>query len=268
MTKALLTSVALSVGIFSIAQTEVYNEDFQSGIPVDFSIVDNDGFTPEAVVSEYTEAWILLADPDDATGTDSVMGSTSYFAPTGQADRWMITPAITLGSFGNTLFWEGKSHDASFPDDYLVLVSKTDNQISSFTDTVSYTLQEWATWTQHEVSLSDFGLDGETIHLAFVNRTDNGFKLYIDDISVEIDNPASVNTLSEINVNVYPNPSSDFVTISGQDVVSATILGLDGKVLAVKENTNTIDLNELETGNYLLLIETNQGTVTKRITKN
>ena len=108
MRKALLTSFALTLGVYSIAQTEVYNEDFQSGIPVDFTIVDNDGLTPDASVAEYTDAWIHLVDPDDTAQTDSVMGSTSYFSPTGQADRWMITPAITLGSFGNTLFWERK----------------------------------------------------------------------------------------------------------------------------------------------------------------
>ncbi|MCH2225960.1 MAG: choice-of-anchor J domain-containing protein, partial [Crocinitomicaceae bacterium] len=262
MTKALITSFALSFGIAPIAQTEVYNEDFQAGIPVDFTIVDNDGLTPDPSVIEYTDAWIHTVDPDDVSTTDSVMSSTSYFSPAGQANRWMITPSITLGSFGNTLFWEGKSHDASFPDDYLVLISTTDTQISSFSDTVSYTLQEWATWTQHEINLSDYGFNGETIYVAFVNRTNDGFKLYIDDIRVEIDDPASINPITSINLNLYPNPSSNSVKISGIDVLSVAIHGLDGKLLKTIENKNTINLQELAEGNYLFSIETPLGVVT------
>ena len=34
-----------------VAQTEIYNESFQSGLPVSYTIVDNDGFTPEELKS-------------------------------------------------------------------------------------------------------------------------------------------------------------------------------------------------------------------------
>ena len=115
---ALITFSSLN----TFAQTTIISEDFQSGIPVSFSIVDNDGLTPNSAVAEYTSAWISIADPED--NMNMVAGSTSFFEPVGEADRWLITPLLVLGNYGNSISWDAKSHDASFPDDYLVLVQR------------------------------------------------------------------------------------------------------------------------------------------------
>jgi len=176
-----LIAIALLIGTQAMGQIEIYNEDFQSGLPVDYLIVDNDGLTPDPQVIDFADAWIELVDPDNAA--DTIMGSTSFFDPVGQADRWLITPAITLGAYGNFLYWEAKSHDPSFPDGYYVMASSTDTQISSFTDTLVIISAELEDWTSREVNLSEKLLDGQTIYIAFVNRTDDGFKLYVDDIS-------------------------------------------------------------------------------------
>ena len=74
---ALLTTTAFS-------QVEVYNENFDGGLPLAYTIVDNDGFTPDVSVSEYVNAWIELVDPDSS---DLIVGSTSFFDPVGQADK-------------------------------------------------------------------------------------------------------------------------------------------------------------------------------------
>ena len=86
------------------------------------------------MISEFTSAWITTIDPIDST--DTIAASTSYFSPAGTASRWLITPQLSLGAFGNYINWNARSHDPSFPDDYLVLVSTTDSQITSFTDTI------------------------------------------------------------------------------------------------------------------------------------
>lgn len=239
------------------AQTEIYNEDFQSGLPLAYSIVDNDGLIPASAVSEYTEAWVVVADPDDSN--DTIMGSTSYFTPSGQADRWMITSAISLGAYGNIAYWEAKSHDASFPDDYYVLVSTTDNQLSSFTDTLIHVSGELATWNSREANISDLGINDQTIYLAFVNRTDNGFKLYIDDIRVEMEHSSSLEQTEIVQFKAYPNPSSGIIQVSGiQDIKTIEIVSFSG-VRLLQSNTGIIDLSELASGRYILVIRTGSG---------
>jgi Secretion system C-terminal sorting domain/Cleaved Adhesin Domain len=251
MIKKTVLFIAALVGSQVNAQTEIYNEDFQSGIPGTYTIVDNDFLTPNAAVSEYTDAWILLPDPDNAA--DSVMSSTSYFDAPGLADRWLITPPIALGAFGNKVYWEAKSKDASFAEDYYILVSKTDTQLSSFTDTLILIFQELETWQSQVADLSEIGMDNETVHLAFVNRTYDGFKLYIDDIRVEMEDPSSVNELTETQILTYPNPSSDIVNVTGiQDITSIEITSMSGSKL-LESGESSINISSLATGRYILI---------------
>lgn len=138
----------LSVEIF--AQSYILDTDFQLGIPTNYSIVDNDFNAPNSQVANFTSAWIGIVDPEDST--NKVAAATSYFSLEDTASRWLITPALSLSSFGNFISWKAKSHDPSFPDNYMVLVSTTDNQISSFLDTIGDIEQENFEWTEREVN--------------------------------------------------------------------------------------------------------------------
>jgi len=265
MIKKTLIAITL-LGTQAFAQTEIYNEDFQSGLPVAYTLVDNDGFTPNLAVAEYTSAWIELTDPADAN--DTIVGSTSYFDPVGQADRWLITPAISLGAYGNIAYWEAKSHDASFPDDYIVLVSKTDVQLSSFADTLLMVNSELPDWTAHDGNLSDLGLDNETVYLAFVNRTEDGFKLYLDDIRVEMEDPSGINELEAVQIKVSPNPSSDVIYISGmQSIKEVNIISVSGQVLQ-QSSTEMVDLSSLESGRYIVEVKNDSQIARTLIVKN
>ena len=242
------------IGFTSTAQIEVHNEDFQSGLPAMYTIIDNDGLTPNANVSDFGAAWHALQDPDNSS--DTIMGSTSYFEPVGTADRWLITSSITLGAYGNFLYWEAKSHDPSFPDDYFVMVSRTDTQLSSFTDTIVVIINELESWQMRSADLSEFGLDNETIHVAFVNRTIDGFKLYIDDIRVEKEDPVGINELSKLNVLVYPNPSSNLIYISGiENINNVKIYSSIGKLM-LESQEKTIDISKINNGHYTVVVET------------
>lgn len=250
-----LLSISLFTCSLAFTQTEVYNEDFQTGMPAGITIINNDGLTPDAAVAEYSDAWIIVADPDNLT--DSIVSSTSFFSPTGTADRWLITPSITLGDHGNYLYWKGRSQDASYPDSYQILVSTTDTQISSFTDTLDAVSSEFEAWTSREINLSELGYDElETIHIAFVNRTNDGFKLYLDDIRVEINDPrglrpADLDELSNNTLSVFPNPTSGTITIGLDNVDLVELFNLEGKLI-LSESANQLDLSLIEPGHYTL----------------
>ncbi len=101
------------------AQTVILSTDFQQGMPANYTIVDNDGNTPDPAVAEYTSAWITVVDPENTL--DTVAASTSFFTAMDSASRWMILlhwhwahMAITLNGMRNhmihpiltiTLFW-------------------------------------------------------------------------------------------------------------------------------------------------------------------
>lgn len=265
MIKNLLAFTFLAVTVSVSAQTQVYLEDFQAGIPASYTLVDNDGLTPNAAAADFADAWISLPDPLDST--DTIVGSTSYFEPEGTADRWLITPQISLGAFGNFLYWESRSQDASYPDGYYVMASKTDTQLSSFTDTLFFIGGALTTWTSHSVNLSDFGLDGEQVHIAFVNRTYDGFKLYIDSISAFIEDPVGIDELNGLEIQMYPNPATDRVYFNeALDVIN--VFSMSGEHVLLKENATSIDVVNLPVGIYHLELSKDGYTVRKKLVKN
>lgn len=249
------------------AQVTLFNVDFQNGIPSNFSMINNDGLTPDPVVSEYTTAWISTIDPSNVT--DSIAASTSFFSPIGTASRWLITPKVKLGTFGNFIEWNARSQDASFPDDYLVLISRTTPTIAAFEDTIAKLSAEYVDWTTRTVDLSLKGFNDDSVYVAFVNKTNNGYKLYVDDIRIWKEDPASLIEVSNVNtVDVFPNPSSDFVKISTIDAFkSASFYTLNGQEILTSTNQK-IDINAIENGVYFISIVTLKGTILVRFVKN
>ena len=71
----------------------------------------------------------------------------------------------------------------------------------------------------------------------------------------------SVGELDETRVEVYPNPTTDFITIDGVELsdVEATIVDVNGKVVrqAPLNNTQMIDVSELSQGTYFLILMRN-----------
>ena len=75
------------------------------------------------------------------------------------------------------------------------------------------------------------------------------------------------------NIAVYPNPTQDFINIDAQNtnVTSATIFDIRGRQVGVYTfndgDVTQINVSEFETAMYFIEINTNVGTITKRIIK-
>lgn len=243
-----LAVLLLSVNGFS--QQTIFSTDFQQGIPSSCAIVENDFNIPAAQVSEYNAAWIAVVDPENPI--DTVAGSTSFFEPTGTASRWLITPQLALGSYGNFIQWNARSQDASWPDDYLVLISTTNNNIGSFTDTIGYIIEENVEWTTRQVNLTSNGYANQNVYIAFVNVTNDGFKLYLDDISVRVDDPVGIAQTDLNQFNVYPNPSTGIFNVSSNASIDRILVSdLLGNSIYTTVST-AIDLSGFPNGIYFL----------------
>jgi hypothetical protein len=247
------------------AQTPILSTDFQSGIPSNYTLLNIDAQAPHPQVLAYASGWITTPDPENSS--DTVAAVSSYFENADTANRWLITPALALGSFGNFLHWEAKSHDPSYPDDYLVLVSTTTNDPTAFTDTIGSVQEENFEWTFREVNLSAAGYNDSTIYIAFVLRTYDGFKLYLDDIEVRKDDPVGFAENPTITCDVYPNPSKDLINIQvSQDFQRIELKSTSGQLLQTSDESS-MNLNDLKPGPYFLTIYSNGQSLTKRIVK-
>lgn len=74
----------------------------------------------------------------------------------------------------------------------------------------------------------------------------------------------NVKDVKTIDVNIYPNPTTDFVNIkSKEDVASMTLFSMDGKKLTEVYKENRVDLSSYSTGVYFLSIVLKDGTTFK-----
>ncbi len=231
------------------AQTTVLSENFDNGFPVDWQRIDGDGKTPNAAVSQFIFAWIPGNDADSSS-TDSTVMSTSYYTPAGTSHDYLITPRLQLGAFGNYLYWEARSQDASFPDGYQVLVSVTDSLPGSFTDTIHISPGETPFWSTYSLSLDTAGYTSQSVFLAFENNSFDKFILHLDNITVVAEDPVGVNEQHIDNVMVYPQPAVQELHIQGKSEEYA-LYGVHGQLITtLKQGHNS--LPEMAPGIYVL----------------
>ncbi len=264
---ALFSGVLISA-LSAQAQTTLLDENFQQGIPASWTTVKNDSYT--AVQSQFNvpEAWIAMADPNNTT--DTVAAATSYFTVAQKASRWLITPPLTIGTYGNYLKWNARSLDPSYPDTYQVLISTTDTQLASFNDTLARVEFEWEEWTQHEVNLTEQGYNNsETIYIAFVLETQGGFDLFVDSVNVRKDDPLALDEQTiPADVTIYPNPTSNYIHFSAENLKHVAIYNTTGTLVYSQEKANPVSMEHFDQGMYLVRMTTNKGqTITKRVQK-
>lgn len=105
-------------------------------------------------------------------------------------------------------------------------------------------------------------------------------RLTVQDIFNQIATPSSTSfTVGSVlntannelnsNINIYPNPTSSFINIDGQNLELVTIVDLLGKTVfkkILKENENKIDISHFSKATYLIIVTDNeQKTYSKKI---
>lgn len=78
-----------------------------------------------------------------------------------------------------------------------------------------------------------------------------------------------INEPSQNELNVFPNPFVDVLSIEGVNIKSIQVIDINGKLVhSIKSNTNSIDLSSLQAGTYFLKItDTNDATYVEKILK-
>ena len=82
--------------------------------------------------------------------------------------------------------------------------------------------------------------------------------------------PLSSNTINQETINIYPNPSSDFIYINSKDSDNYTIslFNILGELIIDKKiNLQQLNLSNLPNGQYFLKIESESGIINEKILK-
>jgi len=149
------------------------------------------------------------------------------------------------------------------------LVSTTDTNTTSFTKLntnliVTNPVVEWVEYT--------FDLDtykGQEVYIAIQCVSDGQFALQVDDFKVTATEILAVNDINKSSLSVYPNPTSDFLTISGSKLESVEIYDATGKRIksGIVEADNRLDVRNLSAGQYILKVKSENATTSHKFIK-
>lgn len=228
--RLLVCSVLLAAGLSQSANAQLALETFSSGsLPANWVLISDgktvptsafNGAAPGLVTGLNANAWFPFA----FTAGNYAMASTSVFSPTGQADRWLITPAFNVTSVNTLLKWD--DNDLNSGEKLEVLVSPTaGTTAASFTTSLSNAAAGNAgASATHGLSLAAY--NGQSIRIAFREHNTNVWGLYLDNVSTTIVAAADGSLDAVSFPRVVGSPSSTPVKITVSNQGAATISSL------------------------------------------
>jgi Secretion system C-terminal sorting domain len=172
--------------------------------------------------SIFTNAWEIV---DWAEETPNKAASTSSaFNEIGPADRWLVSPSITIPDNATNIIltFKARSFDI-FPhqDGFKLKISSTSNSKTSFTTTL-LSIPNTPNILLGQVSNTTVDLSayaGQTIYLAWIDDFENGNILAIDDIELS----SSILSVTDYSTNhflVSPNPNNGTFKINSSEAIS------------------------------------------------
>lgn len=235
MKKLLIAALAI-LTFGGISNAQIFSEYFNSGIPETWTMTDVDGNTVIAQLANLgfgETAWVGYAMPD-ANGLNKTGAlSTSAFITPGNADDWLVTPAIALPATTDSeihLEFYAMQYGGVPSDGLEIYVSTTGTAPADFIDPAIYNttaVGENTVWTLRTgIDLTSY--NGQTVYIAFRNNSYDGWILAIDDVAVRNVLPIDGAIIQNTTIN-YDEAGS--VTISGviQNFGSTDITSFDLK---------------------------------------
>lgn len=273
--KKLLFS-ALFTSVICHAQTSVYTEDFENVTDLYGAnwTLYNDTNTPYGTYAAlFSNAWEIVK--WSAESGNTVVSSPSWFTTIAPADRWLISPAITLPTNSTiSLEFFARSHDVSpYDDGFKLKISTTNTTKAAFTNiqTVDHApnVPISSQLTPYTVNLSAYA--GQTVYLAWVNDYTNGNLLSVDDINVTATPLMSVSDFSKKSLTLYPNPTDNYFQLNSNNEKpeSVKVYDLSGKL--IKEfsdlNSEKYDIANLKPGIYNVSVQSSKSTQNIKLIK-
>ncbi|MBT2622251.1 MULTISPECIES: T9SS-dependent choice-of-anchor J family protein [Chryseobacterium] len=285
------------LGIYSLnAQTTIFEDSFESyadfayttGTVGSWTLTDLDGKNsyilngssfpnqsiPKAFIV-FNKAGIVPATISDQTGARTGNKAMACFnvstpAPLVNND-WLISPKITLGSTGNNVsFWVKSINELYGEEKFNVWVSTTNTNTTSFTKLNPNVIVTPAVveYNQHTFNLDAYA--GQSVYIAIQCVSDDQFALFVDDFKVTTTGTLGTSETSKAssNISVYPNPVSDILTVKSKEKINnIEVFDISGRKVNATLNNDKVDVRALNSGSYIINIETKEGKTTEKFIK-
>ena len=212
------------------AQVTALSEDFESGFPSGWTILDadNDG-----------TAWIHSSVQDPCYGGHNYSDGYVFSTDVANVDNWLILPAITLGSDATLTFWRCTMF-MNYAEHYGVYISTTTTDPSAFTLVYEETgIQGQYSWRERTVDVSAY--DGNTVYIAFRHFNSNAQLLALDDISVTMNTTAPTIEAAPMALDFGAVPMGE---PSPSQEVNVTTFNVTGLVTASVSGSFEISLDD------------------------
>lgn len=251
-------------------------EDFNGAEfpPADWKLVDSEG-------SSWEQDWPL----DDPA--NKVAGYPNYWVDATGQQHLLVMPAMDFTNLINMdMTWDYTYNDNNGYTDSLAVVYRTGSNpnwqtiwIRGGSNLEVNGTQTWY-WDAANPSIAwgpgylnlDFLAGESCVELAFDNRGYYGNHIWIDNVNLLGTYDSSELEELELNVHVFPNPSSGAYNVSASKVVGVySVIDLSGRI--VMENVDvqskhfTVDLSQEETGMYVLQMMSEDGVYITRLMK-
>lgn len=220
--------------------------------------------------------------------------STSSTGTTNVISNWLITPSVNLKDGDVVSFYTRKGTDGTtdyadrlemrysiatttvFPSTGSADVGSFSNLGVSVNPTLATGFVYPKVWTKYSFTVSGVGTTEIPVRFGFrYYVTSGGLNgnnsdiIGIDTFSVDrttlgVTDEVAKNT----NISIYPNPATDFVSIKSESKINnVEVFDVSGRKVQVKLNDNKLDVRNLNSGTYLITIETKEGKTTEKFIK-
>ncbi len=182
---------------------------------------------------------------------------------------WIITPQCTIKENGSFSFYAKSFSHLWGLERFRVGISTTDSNPDHFTliSAGSYVEADTA-WTKYEFDLSAYA--NQQVYVGINCVSDTSFVFCIDDIQIDSVGSIGISEESLKQIEIFPNPSSDYIYINRIENSSIRLIDLTGRELIniPKANyKNRINISFLPEGIYLLQIRKDNEQKTYKIQK-
>ena len=272
--------------------------DVPAGVDLDFVVTPADagienGVGPLTVNFTPDETYVVVAAGNVSdTGYDPAEPFGLFAFDTGQEQAGVAENTDVLVFHGSTdaptvSVWETDVVDGEIISDFAFgdfagyLELATQDYILEVRDETGET-----TVAAYQAPLATLNLEGQAIVVlasGFLNPENNSdgeaFGLFValpaggDLVELPLyEDDTNVAETNNIDLNIYPNPSSSVLNIqSNEQITEVQVIDLLGQIVysaPVNGNNHRINLNQMQTGIYLVKINTRKGTITKKIQVN
>ena len=212
--------------------------------------------------------WELVGEPGHSPHSGSfAMMSASWDGDALFPDNYLITPQVDVNVEDLVLKYFVAGQDEDYSDEnYSIMISTTDAELSSFTSVFSETLPMYdGSWFERSVSLAEY--NGQKVYIAFRHHNSSDvFQIKLDDVSISVG--TSIEESLQAKINIYPNPANNSFQIRNAENTTVTVVNALGQVVETIDNTQnilTINSANYQSGVYFVKIDNGQEVTVKKV---